>query len=56
MAACNADLATTKALRMANEVDQEGERTIGKYHVSFGHILLRCLTPRKLADDRSVLF
>ena len=30
VASCNADLATTKALRLANEVDQYGERTIGK--------------------------
>ena len=29
VAACNADLATTKALQMANEVDESGERTIG---------------------------
>ena len=31
VAACNADLATTKALRLANEVDRDGERTIGKW-------------------------
>ena len=30
VAACNADLATTKALQMANEVDENGERTIGR--------------------------
>ena len=29
VAACNADLATTKALQMAHEVDETGERTIG---------------------------
>ena len=33
VAACNADLATTKALRMANEVDQDGDRTIGMYYM-----------------------
>ena len=30
VAAANADLATTKALRIAKEVDKDGERTIGK--------------------------
>lgn len=27
---CNVDIATTEALKMAQEVDPEGERTLGK--------------------------
>lgn len=27
---CNVDIATTEALRMAQEVDPEGDRTIGR--------------------------
>ena len=43
VAACNADLATTKALRLANEVDRDGERTIGKKPIANFYGLLRLL-------------
>ena len=38
VAACNADLATTKALRLANEVDRDGERTIGKNNAHYYYL------------------
>ena len=28
---CNVDIATTEALKMAQEVDPDGERTLGKW-------------------------
>ena len=31
VAACTSDLATTRALRMANEADSHGDRTIGMF-------------------------
>lgn len=33
---CNVDIATTEALKMAQEVDPDGERTLGKWvYVTF---------------------
>lgn len=30
---CNVDIATTEALKMAQQVDPEGKRTLGKIHL-----------------------